>query len=55
MADMLDLKRWLDDCERNARKEGIPTSDILLAFLDETIGVLVDFKIEVLEKGVIDG
>jgi len=55
MADILDLKRWLDDCKRNAEKGGIPTSDQLLAFLDETIFLLVEFKIELLGKGITDG
>ena len=51
MADILDLKRWLDDCDANARKQGMDDDGVLLAFLDKVLFLLIQLKIKLLEKG----
>lgn len=36
-----ELRRWLTDCQENARKKGLSEEEILLAFLAETQALIV--------------
>lgn len=36
-----ELKRWLEDCIRNAKANGLNDDDILIAFIDEIMFLLI--------------
>ena len=36
-----ELKRWLDDCEREARAKGLSSEDICIVFMDKTREIMV--------------
>jgi len=36
----LELRRWLEDCIKNAKKEGLSEDDILIVFMDKIMFLL---------------